>query len=556
MPTKTYNPYVVAASSTIGGMLFGMDVSSVAAFVDNETYRAYFNYPNDVQQGMITAVMAVGSFFGSITSGKFSDKMGRKRVIQIGAIIWVVGALVQCSVTGVRQLMLGRFIGGLSIGICSSQVPVYIAELSPKRIRGRLVGLFQWSITWGITIMFFISYACTFMEGPKSFRTAWGIQAIPGVALYFALAGFPESPRWLASKDRWDEAVEIIAGIQGHGDIENDAVTVEVQEIREAVEIERMSQDVTVLSLFEAKTRFRTLTGLSAMVWQQLTGINVMMYYVVYTFAMAGYSGNANLISSAIQYVVNVVFTVPALFHIDDWGRRPLLISGAVVMAVFMFLVGAIMGAAGHYVDSVGGNTEIKWAVPDRFAANSIILCNYVFVAAFSPTWGPGAWVYVSEIFPLKQRATANGLCVSCNWIFTSMFAFFVPVLFKKIQWRTYIVFSVFLVAMAFHVYFLFPETKGKTLEEIDLIWEDEIPPWRTGSDSDVFKQHERLLERRRKRAAGPEASESDTSGATSTFVDSTADTSADSITSVPSQRGRASDPLLAAEAEAEQDLL
>ncbi|KAK9315913.1 general substrate transporter [Lipomyces starkeyi] len=481
MVLKTYNPYVVAAAATIGGMLFGFDVSSVSAFVDNPTYRQFFNYPDDVKQGGITSAMAGGSFVGSLISGRISDILGRRYAIQCGAIIWMIGSLVQCTVQNTTQLIIGRLISGVAIGICSSQVPVYIAELSPKKIRGRLVGLFQWAITWGIMIMFFISYGCSFMTGAKSFRIAWGLQIVPGALLLSALVFFPESPRWLATKDRWDEATNVIAHIQGGGDMDHPDVLLEMQEIREVVRIDRMSKDVSVFDLFAPGSRLRTFVGASAQMWQQLTGINVMMYYVVYTFAMAGYEGSAGLISSSIQYVVNVIMTVPAILFIDKWGRRPLLLTGSTFMALWLFLVGGIMGQYGHYVDSLNGNSEIKWTVPNRSAAQSIIAFNYLFVGTFAPSWGPGAWIYVSEIFPLKQRALANGFCASINWTFNFLLAFCVPPGFKYIQWRVYIIFAIFCVIMTFHVYFMFPETKGKTLEEVDLIWEENIAPWKSG---------------------------------------------------------------------------
>ncbi|KAK9248175.1 general substrate transporter [Lipomyces tetrasporus] len=479
---KIYNPYLVAAAATIGGMLFGFDISSVSAFVDNETYREFFNYPDSIEQGGITASMAGGSFLGSLCAGFVSDRLGRKYTIQLGAIIWVIGAAIQCSVQNVAQLVCGRLVAGLAIGICSSQVPVYLAELSPKKIRGRLVGLFQWAVTWGIMIMFYISYGCTFIEGPSSFRLAWGIQMIPGFLLLVSLLLFPESPRWLAARDRWEEAIDIISHVQGKGDVEDADVQIEIQELREAVRIDRLSKDVTIFDLFAKGSRVRTFVGMSGQIWQQLTGMNVMMYYVVYTFAMAGYQGNVGLVSSSIQYVINVVMTVPALLFIDSWGRRPLLIYGACIMAVWLFAVSGLMAAHGHWVPEVNGNPNIRWIVPGKSAAKAIIACNYLFVATFATTWGPGIWIYVSEIFPLKQRAVANGFCGAWNWIFNFALAFFVPPAFQNIQWQTYIIFAVFSVAMAAHVFLMFPETKGKTLEEIDIIWAENIKPWKTAN--------------------------------------------------------------------------
>ncbi|KAK9462430.1 general substrate transporter [Lipomyces oligophaga] len=479
-----YNPYFVAFISTIGGMLFGFDISSISAFVDNDAYRKFFNYPGSTRQGGITASMAGGSFCGSLIAGAVSDRIGRRYCIQFSGAVWVIGTAIQCSVRDLAQLVIGRFIAGLAIGIASSQVPVYISELSPKNIRGRLVGLFQWSVTWGIMIMFYISYGCTFLEGNASFRTAWGIQMIPGAILCAGLVFLPESPRWLASKDRWEEAINIINHVQNRGNSEavREAIDIEIQELREAVRIEQLSKDVTFFDLFKKGSRLRTFVGCSAQIWQQLTGMNVMMYYVVYTFAMAGYTGNTGLVSSSIQYVINVVMTIPALLWIDTWGRRPLLIFGAILMAAWLFAVSGLMANYGHWVPEVNGNTGIRWTVPNKTAAKAIIACNYLFVASFASTWGPGIWIYVSEIFPMKQRAMAVGVTGACNWIFNFGIAFFTPPAFQNIQWKTFLIFAVFCIVMAIHVFFLMPETKGKTLEEVDIIWEENIKPWKSAN--------------------------------------------------------------------------
>uniref|UniRef100_A0A060TB35 ARAD1B12496p n=1 Tax=Blastobotrys adeninivorans TaxID=409370 RepID=A0A060TB35_BLAAD len=484
MGYHVYNPYVTAFIATIGGMLFGFDISSVSAFVDDDDYRSYFHNPSSIAQGGITASMAGGSFLGSLVAGFISDKLGRRPTIQISSIIWIIGAAIQCSAQNQGQLIAGRVIAGLAIGLASTQVPVYVAELSPKNIRGRLVGLFQWSVTWGIMIMFYISYGCSKINGPASFRTAWGIQMVPGLLLFLGTLILPESPRWLAARDRWEEAINIVAHVQAGGDVNDPNVMVEIEEIKEAVRIERESKHITIMDLFRKGSLNRTMVGLWAQIWQQLTGMNVMMYYIVTIFSMAGYSGDANLVSSSIQYVLNMVMTVPALLFIDRWGRRRLLLAGSILMMIWLIITTILLGVFADHVDSVNGNDQIRLLIPDNHkdAAKAVIACSYLFVCSFAPTWGPGIWIYNSEIFPLKQRAVANGLTGAANWIFNFALAMFVPTAFKNITYKTYIIFAVFCFAMTIHVFFLFPETKGKTLEEIEQMWEANVPAWRSSS--------------------------------------------------------------------------
>ena len=175
------------------------------------------------------------------------------------------------------MLIVGRIINGFSVGICSAQVPVYISEISPPSKRGRLIGMQQWAITWGICIMFFICYGSSFIEGTAAFRLPWGLQMIPAIGLYLGLMVLPESPRWLAKKDRWDETKEVLTLVHGHGDPNSPFVLKELSEIREVVEFERRNADVSVLELFRPKMLNRTQIGVFTQIWSQLTGMNVMV---------------------------------------------------------------------------------------------------------------------------------------------------------------------------------------------------------------------------------------------------------------------------------------
>lgn len=178
------------------------------------------------------------------------------------------------------------------MGITSSQVCVYLAELAPARIRGRIVGIQQWAIEWGILIMYLVSYGCSEgVHSPAAFRIAWGVQAVPGLILAVALLFFPESPRWLASKERWEESLDTLALLHGHGDRNHPEVQVEWEEVQEAVRIAREAKDVSLFALFGPRVWKRTMCGVSVQVWQQLLGGNVAMYYVVYIFQMANMVG-------------------------------------------------------------------------------------------------------------------------------------------------------------------------------------------------------------------------------------------------------------------------
>ncbi|KAM0512522.1 hypothetical protein ACHAPE_008845 [Trichoderma viride] len=489
---RIWNIYVLAAFGTIGGMIFGFEISSMSAWIGSDQYLDYFNHPGSSQQGGITASMSAGSFIGSLLSGWLADRLGRRLAIQIASVDWIIGAVLQCSSQNVAHLVVGRIVSGLAIGVTSSQCIVYLSELAPSRIRGRVVGIQQWSIDWGILIMYLISYGCSIsIHKPAAFRIAWGLQAVPGAILFVSLFFFPESPRWLASKDRWEECHEVLANLHAKGDRSNIAVLAELEEVREAARIAAESKEIGYLGLFAPKMWKRTLVGVSAQVWQQLLGGNVMLYYLVYIFNMAGMSGNAALTSSIIQYVIFLVTTGAVLFVIDRMGRRWLLIVGAIICGVIHFTVGAVMAVYGHHVDSVDGNDILRWQISGPPAKAVIALC-YIFVGVYGMrkrvTWAPGAWIYCGEVFPLKYRAKGVGLAAAGNWAFNLALAFFVPPAFTNIQWKAYMIFGTFCIAMVFHVYFMYPETVKKSLEEIDVLFDANIPAWRSASAVSTFE--------------------------------------------------------------------
>lgn len=282
------NIYVLAAFGTIGGALFGFDISSMSAWIGVDSYKTYFGNPGTTLQGGITASMSAGSFLGAIGAGFIADRLGRRMSLMIASCIWMVGAALQCSAQNVAHLIVGRVVSGLAIGITSSQVCVYLAELAPGNIRGRIVGIQQWSIEWGILIMYLISYGCSFVDGPAGFRIAWGIQGVPGLILLGSLFFFPESPRWLASKERWEECLRTLAILHAKGNTEDPIVQAEYAEVQEAAHIAAQSKGVGFFELFGPKIWKRTMLGTSVQMWQQLLGGNVAMYYVVYVFVMAG----------------------------------------------------------------------------------------------------------------------------------------------------------------------------------------------------------------------------------------------------------------------------
>ncbi|KAI2635272.1 general substrate transporter [Xylaria nigripes] len=493
------NTYFVAMIATVGGMLFGFDISSIAAIVVRPQYLEYFNNPSGVVQGAIGSALAAGSVVGSLIAGPISDRFGRRDSVMFACVWWLVGTAVQVSTTGVGSLIAGRVLNGVCVGITSSQVPVYLAEIAKRESRGRIILIQQLAIEWGIFIMYFASYGCGFIPGPASFRTAWGIQFIPAVILMIGLPFLPRSPRWLAKVGRQGEAIQTLADIQAGGNINDALVIAEWEEITTVLEAERASIHGWRRFVMNGMWK-RTLAGMSVQAWQQLSGANVIVYYLTYVFLIAGLQGNIDLVASGVQYALFIVFTTVMFFFIDRTGRRNLLMAGGIGMGICHFVIGGVLGAYSQPVPGgVGGNANVTFKVSGQ-ASHTVIAFSYLLIIIYALTLAPGAWVYAAEIWSLGTRATGMSLSAVANWLFNFALGLFTPPAFLNIQYKIFIIFGVLCFLSAIQAFLTYPETCGKTIEEVEQLFATgALPPWKTkkgGSRLDAEVQA--VLERQR----------------------------------------------------------
>lgn len=468
-------------------------------------YKRYFGHPVSYRQGGITCAMPFGSLVGALSSSFIADKFSRRASIQIASCFWVLGSILQCASVNVGMMVVGRVVAGICVGIASSICPVYQAEIAPKEIRGRVVSLQQWAITWGILIQYFIQYGASNVGGgpnnpsqpTSAFRIPWGIQIIPAVILFFGMYLLPKSPRWLASKDRWEEAIQTLAGLHGGGDVNHPKVLAEYKEIEEALRFEREEAISSYRQLVEPRMLKRVILGMSIQMWSQLCGMNVMMYYVVYI--MEGANIASPLLTASIQYILNVLLTLPAIVYLDRFGRRPSMLIGSFFMMTFLFIVGALQASYG--VPNVGAlrnskNSDITWIVNNnKPVSKAIVAMTYLFVCTFATTWGPTSWTYPSEIYPTKIRAKAVSLSTASNWFWNCVLAFAVPPLLTNINWKMYMIFATFNGVAFIHMFLTAPETKGKTLEEMDEVFDSGLPAWKAVPKGSRLDQLEKDIE-------------------------------------------------------------
>jgi sugar porter (SP) family MFS transporter len=436
------------------------------------------------KEGSIVSSFLAGCFFGAIASGYLSDKVGRKYSVLIGSAVFVVGGILQATSTTFAQLYVGRIVAGIAVGELSMIVPLYQSEISPKEIRGRLVSLQQWSITIGIAISFWIDYATNQIDSPQQWRIPLWLQIIPAIILVIGTYFLPYSPRWLIDHDRDEEAITVLANLRSGGDRNTTVVQEEYREIKENVMFEREIAAKSYLELLKVgpeNIRRRMLLGIFIQAFQQLTGINAIMYYAPQIFSNAGLTSNSSrLLATGVNGVVNMLATIPAILWIDRWGRKPTLISGGIFMGTAMLIIGSILAKHGtkYYDESLGKHFV---HLDNKASSYAVIVFIYVFVASFAYSWGPTGWIYPAEIFPLRIRGKALSVTTACNWLFNFVIGQVVPSLLDSITWGTYIIFGVLCVIMAGAILIFYPETKGKSLEEMNNLFGNVQKPKKLG---------------------------------------------------------------------------
>ncbi|KAK9311671.1 general substrate transporter [Lipomyces starkeyi] len=452
---RLLNVYTISAFVALGGVLFGSDISSISAIIGTDQYKNFFGNPLGTRQGLITSAMAAGSLIGALSSSVLADQLSRKVTIQIGTVFWCIGAALQSASNGVGMLISGRAISGICIGLTSSLVPIYQSEIAPRNIRGRVVSFQFLGITSGMMIQYYIEYGCSFIDSTAAFRIPWAIPAIPAIVLFIGLFWFPRSPRWLASKDRWDETLTVLASLRTtKNDINDSLVLAEYREIEDQIRFERERDSNSLRELLSKKMRVRVLLALAIQMLAQLSGATMLNYYIVYVFQSAGVP-NPRLAAS-FQYVIKVFMTMIAILWADKWGRRPILLVGAVTM----------------------GFVVLRHCHPS--VSRSIQACCYLANATFSASWGPVSWIYPPEVVPLRIRSISVSLAFATNWITNYAVGFGVPPLLRSIRWRLFFLFGSFNIAAAVTVWFTAPETKLRTLEEMDEVFEHEQPLWKS----------------------------------------------------------------------------
>lgn len=478
---KITNPYVTTAIACMGGLLFGFGSTNMTPFIGGEAYSKYFHPFSSIDQSGMTAAMPGGATIGSVICACVGEQIGRRGMVVFSAMIWIIGCAIQTAANNRVSLAFGRIIASIGIGSASSTVPMYLAEMVPANVRGRFTACFQFSVNVGILTMFYIGFGCSFIkskEGEAGFRLAWGIQMVPGALMLLGSMFLHESPRWLASKGRWEECTEVLTALY-KADAESDAVRAEIETFQAENEI----QEGRFKDLFNKRNIKQTLCSCFTMLTQQYCGCNAILYFSTSIVKqVGGYGSVMTQVMSSIDYIVLLAATIPSVLFFDKFSRRWVMILGAFGLLLSLAVVAGIEGAAGHPVgpEGVEGDPSVRLGIDDPKKAKAALAFSYIFCGMFSLSWGPMAWVYVGEIFNQDVRALGNSFASSVCWLFNFTLSIYTQKGFETITYKTYVIFAVFSFIAIPVVFLFFPETKGYRLEQINGLFNSGIFAYKT----------------------------------------------------------------------------
>ena len=442
--------YIVAIVASLGGLLSGYDtgVISGALLFINETWVL-----PDTLQGFLVSSVLIGAVIGAATNGILADIFGRKKIIMATAVIFILGSILCAFAPNVYVLILSRIFVGFAVGIVNFVVPLYLSEVSPKNLRGTLVSLYQWAITAGILFSYFIN--AVFAQAVYNWRWMLFAGVVPGLVLFIGMCFMSDTPRWLVSKNRDDEAKKVFSKIEPDIELEK-----EIAEIKETLVDNRQEKAFRLKKWMIMPF----VVGIGIMFAQICTGINTIIYYAPTIFKTAGFDSNLTAIYATTGIgVVNFIMTIVAVFFTDRIGRKPVLYFGLTGVMLSLFALGTSFAFAGVL------GSSLKWV-----AVGSLV----TYIICFAMSLGPIGWILVSEVFPLRIRGIAMSVCTVSNFAFNFFVVGSFPVLLHRIggAW-TFWIFGIVSILCIIFVYFFVPETKGISLEEIESNWRRGVNP-------------------------------------------------------------------------------
>jgi MFS transporter, SP family, galactose:H+ symporter len=452
--------YLLAVGLVImlAGLLFGYDQGVISGALDGIQHQ--FSVGTFLLE-IITSWVTLGAMVGALVAGAMADRFGRRGTILFASVLFVVGALVEALAPNPFVLVLGRLLVGFGVGVASVAAPLYASEMAPTHLRGRFVSLYQLAITIGIFVAYLVDYVLTHSSG---WRAMLGISAVPALLLIAVMFPLPDSPRWYMRAGRRPRAADALVRVEPDADVH-----ARLDEVQAAIDDEA-ADSASWSTVFAPQWRRPLVIGVTLAVLQQLTGINAIIYYADRIFAAAGFSSPTSQSLATLWAVgaVNVLATFVAVMWVDRFGRKPLLLIGTTGMFLSLVVVGAMFLRLDHASSSANG-------MPTTGQGLVMLVGLVVFIACFAFSLGPIVWTIINEIYPASVRGKAVAVATAANWFAAWLVAqFFLTLVDAITETGVFWLFAGFCVVTFLFVRRFLPETKNRSLEEIQRLWGDE----------------------------------------------------------------------------------
>jgi sugar porter (SP) family MFS transporter len=453
---RRLTPWMIGVGGVtfLAGLLFGYDqgvISGALPLLQKDLDLS------TLESEIVTSWVTLGALFGALVAGGTADRIGRRYTAVSAGVLFAIGALVEAVAPGAGLLTVGRVVTGLGVGFASVVAPLYAAEMAPKWLRGRFVSTYQLAITVGILFAYLADDALT---GSDRWRLMFGLAVIPGVALVIGFLVMPESARWLLKMGRRDEARASLLKVDGP-----ETADVELAQIEADLVADEQEGQASWGEVLRPSLRRALWVGVGLAVLQQVTGINAIIYYANEIFAEAGFTSAEQQAKATLWAVgvVNVLATLIAVAWVDRFGRRPLLLTGLVGMTVSLAAVGMSFAALENTAETATSTTV---------GGIVTVLALVVFIASFAFSMGPIVWTLIAEIYPNRVRGRAISVATAANWLAAFLVAqFFLSLVDAIGESTTFFLFAALCVVSFVFVWYLVPETKGRSLEEIQERW-------------------------------------------------------------------------------------
>ncbi|RAL06698.1 sugar porter family MFS transporter [Aspergillus homomorphus CBS 101889] len=502
------NPYVfmTCAFASLGCIMYGYDQGVMAPVLVMQNFQAHFpSLMGSTIQGWLVSALELGAWAGALLNGYLADRISRKYSMMVAVVVFTLGSSLQAAAQNPAYFFAGRIIGGIGIGQLSQVIPLYQAEIAPPELRGSLVSLQQLSITIGTAISFWLDYVGMQYVGgttcnpegvenpyladgtfdynaahghtcmgqkPLAWRLPLALQILFAWTLLFGMFFFPFSPRWLMSKHREEEATAALCKLRRLSP-DDPLLKAEVLEIKAAVLFDEESNAEAIRvggkwapwkALFAPNMFKRLWLGCGMMICQQFTGINAVLYYAPQIFASFGFSSTTQtLLATGVTGIIQIIFTLPAVLFLDKFGRKTFLIAGAIGMFCCHIVVAIVEGLYEDYWNLNEGLYKAQGWVA--------IVFIWIFASQFAYSWGPVSWVLAQEIFPSSMRSRGVSIVASTNWMFNFIIGLTTKDMLSSMKYGTYIFFAIFSALGGIFIWYFAPETKDKTLEELDVFF-------------------------------------------------------------------------------------